>query len=639
MFDLINGSQRERIDADEVARLGGTGCLVVDGRRSRPLWFDGRFLAARDLNREQDYFLSRQADLGAAVGGGVSDGLLVRPGPRATQVVIDPGHGVAQGGGTVLLPGITTVDLADVPVQRLLNRALGAMAAPAVPDELRSGLFVLALRPLEYSANKVGAYPNQPGTAAATQDGELIEATLITLLPFAEADAQGDEFLRRSAAARQIFADAGDWQPPANCLPLALLRLERNQVLWCDPWLVRRELGAGRSDILGLGLAPRAVRESFFRQYQNALDELLQARRGRNQGERFRADQHFQVLPPAGRLPAAAIDSATFTQYWLPEEIDCDLAAIPEDELATLVEESFLLPPIDLGGDAAERAGTAVLILVPIPRTQWSTMAPRLAPVRRTLLAPAPFARIGASPAEVLGSLVFRVATRAGASETVAAGDSDSVPSISAEAWRTLLAKAPTLWYVRRRNLARKDAILGTPIAIVGDDTKWEARFKERFAGLGLGKQWSELNAKATTGARMSLVSLFNQRDLIDSDLLTKTVVLELAKEKELDSLTVNTVGDRYSDAKVIEQVNRVLDAVSGPETKPAAGDKPAVDRSRKLLADKLSSAKGVELLVRLGAVADEKTLDGVAAGLKGAAAKAKPDELVEFLQKKIESL
>ena len=57
--------------------LQNDGSLVIDSQRSRPYWFDGRFLAARDLQREQDYFLQRQADLGQAAGFSVIHGLWV----------------------------------------------------------------------------------------------------------------------------------------------------------------------------------------------------------------------------------------------------------------------------------------------------------------------------------------------------------------------------------------------------------------------------------------------------------------------------------------------------------------------------------------------------------------------------------
>ena len=62
---------REFIERNDANALLDTGSLVLDERRKRPRYFDGRFLAARDLTREQTYFLTRQADLGRAGGSGV----------------------------------------------------------------------------------------------------------------------------------------------------------------------------------------------------------------------------------------------------------------------------------------------------------------------------------------------------------------------------------------------------------------------------------------------------------------------------------------------------------------------------------------------------------------------------------------
>ena len=65
----LTGVPREDMDALERQAL-----VAVDGRRARSHYFDGRFLAARDLEREQSYLLTRQADLALARGAGVVRG-------------------------------------------------------------------------------------------------------------------------------------------------------------------------------------------------------------------------------------------------------------------------------------------------------------------------------------------------------------------------------------------------------------------------------------------------------------------------------------------------------------------------------------------------------------------------------------
>src|ERR1700761_374499 len=96
------------------------GSLVIDSDRTRPLWFDGRFLAARDLQREQDYFLQRQSDLGQAAGFGVVHGLWVdTPSANAISsadtVIVRAGQGVTPAGELVLMPSDLTIHLSDLP--------------------------------------------------------------------------------------------------------------------------------------------------------------------------------------------------------------------------------------------------------------------------------------------------------------------------------------------------------------------------------------------------------------------------------------------------------------------------------------------------------------------------------------------
>ena len=77
MPNYTQGDTRIVLTQDQVTAAQNNGSLVIDSQRTRPLWFDGRFLAATDLEREQDYFLQRQADLGQAAGFGVIHGLMV----------------------------------------------------------------------------------------------------------------------------------------------------------------------------------------------------------------------------------------------------------------------------------------------------------------------------------------------------------------------------------------------------------------------------------------------------------------------------------------------------------------------------------------------------------------------------------
>src|SRR3982750_1681640 len=113
-INLTKGAARARIAAGDVASLTASGALVQDPRRQRPRYFDGRFLAARDLIRDQQYFLTREAELGQTQGGGVASGLRVALGAAADELRIEQGHGLTPAGELTFLPRTLSVRLADI---------------------------------------------------------------------------------------------------------------------------------------------------------------------------------------------------------------------------------------------------------------------------------------------------------------------------------------------------------------------------------------------------------------------------------------------------------------------------------------------------------------------------------------------
>src|SRR5271170_336484 len=110
MLSYTQGDTRITLTQAQVLTAQTNGSLVIDSQRSRPYWFDGRFLAARDLEREQDYFLQRQANLGQAAGFSVIHGLYVDlppandPSADGDTVIIRAGQGLTPSGELVLMP-------------------------------------------------------------------------------------------------------------------------------------------------------------------------------------------------------------------------------------------------------------------------------------------------------------------------------------------------------------------------------------------------------------------------------------------------------------------------------------------------------------------------------------------------------
>lgn len=447
MPESTQGSAREVIDATETDQLRSS--LVLDERRRRPLYFDGRFLTARDLTREQNYFLTRQADLGRAGGFGVVQGLMVQRGDTATSLKIEAGHGVTTAGEMVLLPDPLALELVDVPTIQRLDATFGLLEVPREPARTRSGLFVVALRPVEFSANPIASYPTSVQGKRTVEDGEIIEATAVTLVPYPDEGAGLTMNQRRARVAREIFLAGGGQGLSPSLLPLAMVALNRGIVEWVDPFMVRREVGADHGDVLRLGFAPRALREAHLLQYDEHLREVM-AGRG-NLGMRFPASDYFQALPPAGRLPAAAIEPRDFTQIFFPPTVDVDLSIVPEDELVTLLEESLLLPPLDLTQSAEELDSTGILVLIPIPRTRLRTLSSRITSTIRSVR-PATTWMVGRRrPLEVLQGLRIP-------------GHFIPLPEpkeAEDAVWQQLLAAGSMLWYIRRRNLHFRPELAG----------------------------------------------------------------------------------------------------------------------------------------------------------------------------------
>lgn len=484
------GSNRDQLLGLAIAdrqRLIDQDVLVGDPRRWRPRWFDGRFLAASDLRGEQNYLLVRQADLARAGGCGVVDGLMVSESKDATsglpRIRIDAGHGVTDTGELVVLLDPLAVDPADVPEMQRLDAAFGLQVIPKEPGRTRNGLYVLALRPVEWTDSPIGAYPTSLTGPRTVEDSVIVEGVAVSLIPYPEACTDDTWNRRRARAAREVFVDGRNRGITSGVLPIAMVALRGNFVEWVDPFLVRRETGAERPAGMDFGFGDRPLREAHLLQYQNHLADALDATRGRA----FAAAAYLDALPPVGQFPAAAIDAAGLTQRFFPAGIEVELSFVPDDEIPAIIEESLQLPPVDLtlGDDALE--GTGVIVLLPLSRAEftasraslpnWDASLPRLRPVFLQMTA-------RATPRDLLLSRVFATG------RPIAAEDTDDAP------WRELLRRAVSqklLWYVRRRHLPIPSNIAGTAVAadskatkdpagllrLLGEDTDLASRFEK----------------------------------------------------------------------------------------------------------------------------------------------------------------
>src|ERR1051325_6045888 len=447
--------------------------LAPDSLRARPRFFDGKFLTAADLTRAQSYFLTRQADLARSLGFGVVTGLRVAQAVKsesgvahlASSVRITGGHGLTPAGEAVTLAHDLIVDLADVPQLERLNAAFGLAQKPRQPFGSLNGLFVLGLRPVEFTANPTPVFPPSLQGTQSLSDGEIIEATAITLVPYDGAASVTEPGRARARAARQIFFEQRPPKMPAEILPLAMICLRGGFLQWMDEFLVRRE--AGDDDRFGFGFAPRALAEAHFLHYQDLLDEVpAPPQRGR-----LAAADFFEVLPPGGPLPAGAVNLDDFTQAFFPADARVELALVPEDELAGLMEDTLDLPPLDLGLKPEDNDALAILVLAPVPRARYRDTVAKLTALRPILRNTVPALLGQQRPFLAIARLnqplsVRRlIATRAVAPLS---GDERSDP-LARATWAGMLGTTPKLWYMRRRNLpfASDLASKAVPVTVV----------------------------------------------------------------------------------------------------------------------------------------------------------------------------
>lgn len=573
MIDLTQGSLRERVDSDELRDLKKRGAVFLDPRRTRPLWFDGRFLKAQDLNREQEYFLTRQADLAVATGTGVVDGLYVSLGKTATTLTIAKGYGTTFGGERVMIANDLSVDLGNVPVIQRLNVRMGISKEPAPALRASTGLFIVALRALEYSANPIASYPTHVDAERSVEDGEIIEATAVTLIPFSLSAEFAQPELRRAAVADRVFVSGEDINVPASSLPLAMIELERGNVRWVDNYLVRRDMGSERSDVLGLGMAPRPLREAHFLQYQAMLHDVLEQRRRLSADTRFAASEHFISLPPAGELPAAGIDMKSLTQHYFPAAMDVEVAIVPEDEIPAVIEESMLLPPIELNAPQDTLEATSVMVLVPVRRHELSSYEKRL----KSLLVKLNIATVNPLHVRPIDR-IYGIRTKLPAYSKPA----KLAFNLDEANWRDLVARYKTLWYVRRRNLNYKQEVVGESIRILTDEFADETDMRRRFQEMDLYNRFTHLKTRGSAAADLAMVKLLSSPKFTESTSLLMGAMRELEATDKLDEKAVIEIAERFNEKDTGEGAKKIETVVLETETREDGSViKAAADRNK----------------------------------------------------------
>lgn len=440
----VRGPARQRVDAtsDDIV----PALIAEDVRRQRAEFFDGRFLTARDLTREQQYALIRQSDWARASGGGVASGLRVRRVVNARTLALSPGHGITPAGEAVRLNAGVTIDVRKLPALERLDASFGLARLPGEPVGKRSGLFVVALRPVEFTDHTTVAYPVGIDDRRRLEEGEIVEASAITLIRLEELDQTSVDAAIRAELAQTLFLRGGLRRLSGEALPLAVVALDRGNVAWVDEYLVRRNIRA--HDVLSLGLGDRVTREAFYFQFRDHLNDVETARATRGLGTPFAASEAFRVLPPFGPLPRRSVEirDGRVIQAFFPADMNVEITIVPRDELPAFAEQALALTPFDLLASSDTLELDAVMLLVPMSREAYATKLTEL----RGQLATTDPRRLVRPTARVLPIEALDALRRQRlAPASVAVAPVDLAP------WADALEAADRLFYIRRRQLAQ----------------------------------------------------------------------------------------------------------------------------------------------------------------------------------------
>lgn len=582
---------------DELSNAINAGTLIVDPARRRPFYFDGRFLTASDLTADQDYVRARQSDLAQAIGAGVIRGLTVTVGnngnSNSPEIQIDAGAGVTPAGDLVLLNEPQSVRLDFIAESQAIDAQLGVKLLASAASRNRSGIFVLALRPIEYTSNPVASYPTTLDGTRTVHDGDVIEATAVTLIPYPDRSTIEAPEAKRARVAREIFFEVQRPGVLQEALPLAMLYLEGGALRWLDMYMVRREIGVESTLAAGLNQRPRALLEAWLKQHQDHYAAIGQV--AINQG--FNATRFFDALPPVGLIPAAnlkfdtQLNTLTLVQSFFPPVVDCEFAFVPSDEIAVLVDEALGLPPIDLETGEDDLDHLSILIVAPITRQELEKRKRELSTVTRAVRSSAPLMLAKRSPFEALVKTILPIPLV----------PVDTTQRTVNEAWDNALKDAQSavrisdngcFWYLRRRQLPYYAEISSATLRLAGDAAALDATVNARLAADNTEQQFTDIIARMPRLAiaeavnllgapRLAVSTRLQDKVFAASDLLRRGALNALATTPPdatgaLTHANVLEVSRRFGDPRLGEGIDALLQAVDPPSRDVLQGAKGA---------------------------------------------------------------
>ena len=169
------------------------------------------------------------------------------------------------------------------------------------------------------------------------------------------------------------------------------------------------------------------------------------------------------------------------------------------------------------------------------------------------------------------------------------------------------LARLPGLWYVRRRNLAYRDDLAGTPVPVSGlNETVIEQALRKRLDALGLAPAFNKVLASTTTQAAPRVINLLAAPRIAESPALTAATLGALTAKSSgaasLDHATVLAVTAEMTAPGVGDGLTRLERSSARGVNKVALVDIASSDAWRELdsSATAASAPQVPQLLTRL---------------------------------------
>lgn len=538
--------RRARVAHAAVQAARAHGVLAVDELRVRPRHRDGQLLGADALAADQRLFGQRQRDFAGVFDRGVIAGLevtqpLLPDEDEVEEARLDPlklelgpGHGLTRTGSTLVVRERVEIDLTQFPIFEQLDGSLDLDRRPRAPARTQSGVFALTLRPVEYTANPVAPYPREITGERRLEDGDVIEACAVTLVPVASESSLDGVDAGPAALARRVFVEGLDPLLADDALPLAIVALERGRIAWLDVELARRQCLADPAR--GLGAGPRALREAHQRHFSRRMAKILERRASEGSGQRFAASDYFEVLPPTGTIPtqAVAVAGDRIVQWFFPANVECEVVLVPEDELAELVDEAMLMPAFDLRQSAEQAEASPVVLAIAVPREDFPEWSHATSGVLHRPIGPRLGSYARRRPIEALIDRARKPALLSGG-PTIA----ELVP------WETALAQAQSLVFFRQRRRARSSFALARygPVPVEQrPSSSLPPAIRARIEAAGELERFDRLLATAPTEALEGLELLLARPIFAAQAVLINACVAELSSRTRRRILEPGTV-------------------------------------------------------------------------------------------------